>query len=375
VVERGQPIGRRQFIRAGAGGGAVMSILHAGATPASAQREAMWEVGPAKKKYGKPFSIDMHAHWTPTAYLKAQSELGRKQGNDHFLYYDLEKRKQWMDEREVQIHVLTFDGGAPFQWATPQQGDRLAQIMNDAALEAHKAYPDRFIGAIAVSVRDPALALKELNRMAGQPGMKAIQLPDSYDRRDYVFEPAFEPVLARCEELGYPLLFHQMGGVESAYGGDRMAGGKGMPNLTAALDAPFSRAALATKFIVTGTLDKFPKLEVVLPHAGGAFPYLAGRVEHFLYHYPERNMPSPRLKLARPFKEYIRRFHYDYLAYYPEALRFLIDLVGTDRIVVGTDLYAARDIEYPNAMLDQFDLADADLDRILRGNAARLLKL
>jgi aminocarboxymuconate-semialdehyde decarboxylase len=368
-------IGRRQFIKVGAGGAAMMTMLKAGATPAEAQKQAMWEVGPAKKQWGKPFSIDMHSHWTPASYLKAQSELGRKLGNDHFMYHDLEARRKWMDEREIQIHVLTLDGSPPWQWATPQQGDRLAQILNDAAVEAHKKYPDRFIGAIAMSVRDPQLSLKELNRMAGQPGMKAVQLPDSYDRRDFVFEKEFEPILARCEELGYPLLFHQIAGADSAYGGNRMAGGNGVPNLSSALDAPFSRAALATKFIVTGTLDRFPKLEVVLPHAGGAFPYLAGRVEHFLYHYPERNMPAPRLKLARPFKEYVRRFHYDYLAYYPEALRFLIDLVGTDRVVVGTDLYAARDIAYPNAMLDQFNLPDADRDRILRGNALRLLKL
>ena len=148
----------------------------------------------------------------------------------------------------------------------------------------------------------------------------------------------------------------------------------GRPNLSSALDAPISRAALAAKFIVTGTLDKFPKLDIVLQHAGGAFPYIAGRIEHFLYNYPERNTP-PVVKLARPFKEYLRRFHYDYLVYYPEALRFLIDLVGSDRVVIGTDLFAARDIQYPNAVLDQFNLAAKDRDLILRGNARRLLHL
>ena len=75
------------------------------------------------------------------------------------------------------------------------------------------------------------------------------------------------------------------------------------------------------------------------------------------------------------FKEYIRRFHYDYLTYHPEGLRFLIDIVGSDRIVVGTDSFNAHDIEYPSAVVEQFNFPAVDRDRILKGNATRLLRL
>ena len=70
-----------------------------------------------------------------------------------------------------------------------------------------------------------------------------------------------------------------------------------------------------------------------------------------------------------------RGIAYDCLNYYPEALRFLIHEVGSDRIVIGTDLFAARDIEYPNSFVEQLNLPAADLDRILKGNAIRLLHL
>src|SRR5438132_193309 len=86
-------------------------------------------------------------------------------------------------------------------------------------------------------------------------------------------------------------------------------------------------------------------------------------------------MGSVQLKVERPFREYVRRFHYDYLNYYPEALRFLISEVGPDRIVIGTDLFAARDIEYPNSFVEQLNLPANDLELILRGNARRLLRL
>src|SRR6266571_2966757 len=176
-------------------------------------------------------------------------------------------------------------------------------------LKLTRPFPDRFVAGIAIPVRDPVMALKELNRVAGKPGMRAVHLPNSIEQRDYLFEPEFEPIFARAQELGYPLLFHPLDGEPNIYS-KRLAG-----------------------------------------------------------------QPSLTNWLGFTFKEYVRRFHYDYLNYYPEALRFLIDEVGSERIVIGTDLFAAKDIEYPNSFVEQLKLPAADLDRILRGNAKRLLHL
>jgi aminocarboxymuconate-semialdehyde decarboxylase len=360
---RKSSIARRDFIKFG--GGAVASMNMLNADTAGAQGQPWWEAHPSKAGVGRPVSIDVHAHWAPEAYTKTLAELGHPIANPFALDFDLDKRRIWMDEHGVQMHVLALSGAMPWQWASLEVGAQLAQIINDAAVEAHTAFPDRFVAAIEMPIRDPGLALKELNRVAGKPGMRAVHLPDSAERREYLFEPTFEPIFARCEELGYPIVFHQMDGEVNTFG-SRPAG--------PGLDAAFSHAVEATKFITTGTLDKFPKLEIVLPHAGGAFPYVAGRVEHFLYHMPNLSSGG-QVKLARPFREYVRQFHYDYLIYYPEAFRFLMSFVGPDRIVVGTDSFAAKDIEYPNAVLDQFNLSASDRELILRGNAIRLLHL
>ena len=85
--------------------------------------------------------------------------------------------------------------------------------------------------------------------------------------------------------------------------------------------------------------------------------------------------PNQHVALARPFREYLRRFYYDYLIYYPEAFQFLVTMVGKDRIVVGTDIFAARDVEYPSLVLDQFNYPAAERDAILKGNAMKLLHL
>jgi len=368
-------IRRRDFIKLGAGTVGAMTLGAVMTTPAPSSAPAQtpssrgvpwWAARPGKGGVGKPEAIDMHAHWSPERYDKALADLGQPVANPYPLDYDLDKRRQWMDDHGDLMHCLTLPN-SPWQRFSAQQGAHLAQIVNDTGIEMHQKYPDRFVVGVELPIRDPELALKELNRVAGQPGVRAVHLPDSIERRDYVFDPGFAPVLARIEELNYPIIFHQMGGVPNTFGGSRTVG---PPDLTSAIDAPTEHTFLASKFIYTGTLDKYPNLQVVLPHAGGAFPYLAGRVEHFLYH-----MTDHSTSIEHPFPDYLRRFHYDYLIYYPEAFRFLMALVGSDRIVVGTDHFAAKDIDNPTSVLDQLKIPPADRERILQGNAKRLLHL
>ena len=68
------------------------------------------------------------------------------------------------------------------------------------------------------------LALAELNRVAGAPGMRAIHLPNSMENGDFLFQPGYEALWARCEQLGYPVLFHPMDGAENIYGGTERLG-------------------------------------------------------------------------------------------------------------------------------------------------------
>ncbi len=362
-------IGRRKFIQLGAA--SAVGLAASGAREVSAQTSRSaepWSV--PQKPLSKPISIDTHCHWAPEAYMKALTQAGDKRVYDP-LNFDLNRRVKWMDQRGMQTQVLTLNGGMPWLWVKPEDGVHLAQLCNDAAIKAHAAFPGRFVAGIEVYATDPALALKELNRVAGKPGLKAVHLPNSIGGRDYLFEASYGPFLARCEQLGYPLIFHPLDEEANYYGGktrlaDQFSEAAYFSN---SLGFPFETATTAGKFIVSGTLDKFPKLEVILPHSGGCFPYVAGRVD--------RALVGRKFKLQHPFMDYVRRFHYDTLTYYPETLRFLIDLAGSDRVVIGTD-NAFGDtiaIDYPHTLVDQLNLPSADRDRILFGNAAKLFRL
>lgn len=352
-VETPSLSGRRRFLRQGA-------LLAAGACLPLAAR--------AQKA---PGAIDMHAHWTPEPYAEAMAALGRPtfaNGSKlNPLMYDLPKRLAWMDERNIQTHVLTLSGNMPWWWAKPDDAQKLARMVNDAALEAHAKYPDRFLVGLAVPIKQPEAALAELNRMAGKPGVHAVGLPNSMNGQDYLFNPEYIPFLARCEELGYPLLFHPLDFPPNYFGGpERLAGPSFIYNT---VGFPTEHANTAEKFIISGHLDRFPRLQIVLAHAGGSFPFIAARMEHAIA------MGASKTVLKQPFHDYVRRFHYDTLAYSLPGLRYLIETVGADRVVIGTDVFAAMAIAKPTELVEQLGLPAAERDMIVRGNAARLMRL
>jgi aminocarboxymuconate-semialdehyde decarboxylase len=329
--------------------------LCAGASASLALPTAGWAQA-RTKHFGV---IDCHAHWHPQAYVQAMTELGKpiKTVPENV---DLTLRLKRMDRQGVQLHILTILTPA-IQWAPPEIGARLARLVNDAAVDAHNAYPDRFYAGVAMPIQDPTLALAELNRMAGKPGICCVHLPTSNEAKDFLFTPEFEPIFARAEALGYPLVFHPIGKVA---GEDRL---QGDAFLTNSVGFPFEHTITAARFITSGLLDKYPRLQIVLYHGGGAFPFIAPRIEYGLY---KRN-----IKLPHPFKDYMRRFHYDAITYSADTLRFLIRTVGSDRVMIGTDNYAFMDIDQPTALVESLKLKAPDRLRILTDNAVRLFRL
>src|SRR5213079_3264191 len=184
-ASRPSVLGRRGFIKtaaaagAGAGLGASTAMRSAPAAAAETSLQPWWDARPSSAKANRPVAIDLHAHWVPPPFAKAMADLGHPLGNPFPLELDIDQRRNWMDEHGVQMHVLTLNGGMPWQIVTPEEGVRLAQIVNDAVVEAHAAFPDRYLASIELPIRDAGLSLKELNRVAGQPGLRAVHLPDS----------------------------------------------------------------------------------------------------------------------------------------------------------------------------------------------------
>jgi aminocarboxymuconate-semialdehyde decarboxylase len=326
-------------------------------------------------------AIDVHAHYYPERFLKSLAEEGSppnfqvdvsnpqapavmrgavRQQLDAS-YWDLERRVKRMDGQRVDTHALSLT--LPMvHWTTPERGARLARIVNDAMIEAHTAYPERFYGCAALPLQEPALALQELNRVAGQKALRAVYLPTNVNGKELA-DPVYWPIYERCEALDWPVMLHPT----TVIGAERLQQRYYLNNL---LGNPFDTTVAAAHLIFGGVLDRFPRLNVVLPHAGGALPFLWGRLQH-----GQAIRPETKDLGRKPVREYLRRFHYDIISHAPELLGMLIQQVGADRVMLGSDYCFDMGYEQPRDVVMGLKLSRSDEAAILGGNAARLLRL
>ena len=119
-----------------------------------------------------------------------------------------------------------------------------------------------------------------------------------------------------------------------------------------------------------GVMDAFPKLEVMLPQAGGTFPWLIGRFQRGMTVRKELKY------MTKPAEHYLRRFHYDTITHHPRIMRFLLELVGADRVMLGSDYNQDMCYDRPVEFLDTVPgLTAQERQLILSENAKRLLRL
>ncbi|MGH7276076.1 MAG: amidohydrolase family protein [Candidatus Rokuibacteriota bacterium] len=329
-----------------------------------------------------PPAVDIHAHFYPEAFLKVIDEEGAAFGVRvdrsspkgpaivanggsgpplDATYWDLDRRVRVMDKAGVRLHALSLTVPMVY-WARGATAARAAFAVNDAMAAAHRAYPERFVGCATLPLQAPALALAELERAAKLPGIRAVYLGTNVNGRE-LSDPSFEPIYARCEALKLPVLLHSI----SVVGAERLKPFY-LHNL---LGNPFDTAIAAAHLVFGGVLDRHPKLQVCLPHAGGALPYLFGRLQH-----GQRVRPEAKNRARRRFSAYLRRFTYDTITHSAEALRYLIATVGADRVMLGSDYCFDMGSERPrDIIVKRARLSKADQTRILGGNALRFLGL
>lgn len=332
-----------------------------------------------KRPYGRV--TDVHMHWYPREFV----DLMIKEGPAHGAVMGYDKkgnpvvesvpgctqkstmRKTMtnfddiirdMDNRKVHTYALSMTNPLVY-WADPGFGLELCMAHNDACVEAHRKYPDRFYGTIVLPMQDVKLAAKELERMSRHPCMRAVFIAEHINGKN-LHEKEFWPIYEQTEALGLPLFLTNL----YPTGAERMKD-YFMINV---LGNPQEAGYAALSLICGGVLDAFPRLDVFLPHAGGTFPWLVGRLDLGIEF-------SDELKhMKQPGSAYLKRFYYDLITHHPQIMRNLIDLVGVDRIVTGTDFPQGMSVKQPVDFVESVPgLTHEERTAILCDNPAKLL--
>jgi aminocarboxymuconate-semialdehyde decarboxylase len=236
-----------------------------------------------------------------------------------------------------------------------------SQRINDGLAEVQQEYPGRIYGMGMVPLPHGRAAAAELTRAKQELGLHAVQILSSIEGRD-LDDPEFLPFFERAEELQMLVLVHPDVRVIR----DRLD----KYYLQNLIGNPLETAIAIASLIFGGVLERFSKLKLVFAHGGGVAPSLIGRWRH-----GHANRPEPRSKFIGSVDEMFSHLYFDTVVYDPKVLRFLVDAMGADHVLLGTDHSGDMSCWRRVPEIRGLDFAEKEKELILGGNAARLLGL
>jgi aminocarboxymuconate-semialdehyde decarboxylase len=291
-------------------------------------------------------TIDIHAHMVPQSMWRAAAAnqdwygfrhepgdgIGTVTGGGKRIHFSSpkvrltpEERLKDMDAQGVDVQVLSIH--TPFfgYHLDPAQGRQLARDVNDEIAGMVRQHPRRFAGLGTVPVQDVKAAIDELERAVTVLGLKGVEL-DTVVNGENWDEPKFLPLFKAAETLGAVLFFHPQPQHNFMM---QRASRHALPN---SLGVIVEDAIVVAVLILGGILDACPALKVCVAHGGGPACYAMGRIDRSWH-----GMPAGRRPVPRPPSSYQRRLFYDTVVGSEKALRLLLDEVGADRVVLGSD--------------------------------------
>lgn len=273
--------------------------------------------------------------------------------------YDIDHRLRDMDATGIDVQVLSATPQTYLYDQDPALTAVAAGVQNDQIARLIAAHPTRFMGIATLPMQAPQRAADELTRAMNKLGLRGAMIGSNVVGKN-LDDPGLEPLWAAAEELGAFMFIHPV----DVAGANRLTSYY-LRNL---VGNPLDTTIAAACLVFGGVMDRHPKLNICLAHAGGFMPYQAGRWVHGW-----RVRPEPKKNVPQEPETIIRRFLYDTIAHSDQSLEFLIAQAGAERVLLGSDY------PYDMAMLDcaghvrALQISDADKAAILGARAEALL--
>lgn len=329
--------------------------------------------------------IDVHAHTlserfirdlatTPVAGLKSETSPDgyyaiRRAGDDRKStldphLFDLEHRLASLKRRKVELQLV---GPPPFlvAWPGGVAGSELVRALHKmlGSVVAESGGLMEAIGVLALA--EPDKVVDELRRAVDEHGIRALIMPTAAGART-LDDPVFEPLFALIERLGLVVFMHPTTAVPS----DRF----GMYGIHVLVGFPFETTLAVTRLIYNGVLERHPALKLVLAHGGGNLVFLRGRLDSAYEATGWEADPYFRRHITQPPSAYLDRLYYDTCALSEDSNRFVIETMGVDKVVFGSDYpFDIGDPEGRRAVPVIDAMAASDREKIYRGNIRALL--
>lgn len=272
-----------------------------------------------------------------------------------------ETRMHECDEHQVDVQVLSTIPVMFSYWAKPQDCLEVSIFLNDHIADIVKRYPKRFVGLGTIPLQDPQLAIQELRRCK-EIGLKGIQI-GSHVNEWNLNAPELFQVFEACVELDMAVFVHPW----------EMMGQEKMQRywLPWLVGMPAETSLAICSMIFGGVFERLPKLRVAFAHGGGSFPSTIGRIEHGFECRPDLvaidNPVNPR--------NYLGKFWLDSLVHDEKMLHYIVDLVGSKRVAMGSDYPFPLGEDVPGTIIKGSSLNENQKADLLHHSALEWLNL
>ena len=324
--------------------------------------------------------IDMHTHFIPEEFVRRAARVPawgahienrddsrwvvHDQGYAYPLFDTFLGREQKiadMDQRGIDVSVMSLSPTLFYYWMDAGEGQAFARMSNEALAETVAASSDRLVGIASLPMQEPEAAAEELRYSIDELGLLGAQVGSSVERRPLDGDE-FTPFWESVNELNAVIVLHPyyvgpLPGLEDYY-------------LTNIFGNPMDTALAASRIIMSGLFERHQNLRIVLVHGGGFLPYQIGRLDHGWAVRPEPKQTVPRVP-----SDYLEHFWFDTITHNDHALEWLVEFVGEDRVMLGTDLpYDMGDVD-PLGRIHRSLREERTRDRVAGANALKLFGL
>src|SRR5437016_5800769 len=327
--------------------------------------------------------VDIYTHILPDAFFREMSRVSPKLENIGARLrgvkklFDLELRFAEMDTLGDYRQVISLPNPPLEEIAQGETAAQLARVANDAMAELCAQHPQRLPAFVAaVSLDDVDAALNEAERAIKQLGARGIQIFTNIAGHP-LDEPRFAVVFAAMAGYDLPIWLHP---ARTAAMPDYAAEAKSRFEMWWCFGWPYETSVAMARLVFSGVFDCHPGLKIVTHHLGGGMiPFFDGRIGAGMEVLGARTSDEDYSKiipsLKRPHLDYFRDFYADTALFGAgNGLICGLDFFGLDRVVFATDAPLGP-IAKTLAAIDTLDLEDGARQKIMAGNAKRLMKL
>jgi aminocarboxymuconate-semialdehyde decarboxylase len=325
--------------------------------------------------------VDIHAHAVSERFLSdlqrrpiAGISTERRDDGTYFIrgggwnrpssldvnLHDLSRRLESLRRRQVELQLFAPSPGF-LSWAGGAAGREWVRALHAQEIELAGQSEGLMEPMVIFPLGEPEHVADEVRRAMDQYPFRAGMLPSTAGGRP-LDDPIFEPMWSLIEELGLLIFLHPT----SAVGSERF----NLYGVHVLVGWPFETSLAVVRLIFEGVLERHPGLKIILSHGGGNVVFLRGRLDSAYHAEGWEADPYYRKNISRPPSAYLDRLYYDTCALSVESNRFVVDTMGADRVMFGTDYpFDIGDPEGKRAVPVIDSLPEAAREKIYRGNA------